>query len=52
MDDTNKKIAFNVGGALLGVILASVAIFGLVAVKASATQPQKYTTTSVYDGSN
>ncbi|MBO1766586.1 MULTISPECIES: hypothetical protein [Allobranchiibius] len=52
MDATNKKLAYNIGGGLLGVILALLAIFGLVAQQNSVTQPQKYSPQISYDSSN
>lgn len=52
MDETNKKLAYNIGGGVIGVILALVAIFGLVAQQGSVTQPQKYSSNINYDSSN
>ncbi|MBD2760245.1 DUF2613 family protein [Yimella sp. cx-573] len=44
-----KKAAYNIGGAVVGALLASVAIFGLVQQQGSATQPQKYNAQINYD---
>lgn len=53
MDDATRKLAFNVGGGIAGLVLAAVAAFGLVgAANASTSQPQKYTSTINYDGPN
>ena len=52
MDPTNLKLAYNIGGGLLGVVLALLAIFGLVAQQNSVTQPQKYSSQINYDSSN
>lgn len=41
MADQSKKLVFNVGGAIAGVMLAAVAIFGLVE-QSTASQPQQY----------
>lgn len=43
------KMAFNIGGAVLGALLATVAVFGLVAQQNSVTQPQTYNSTITYD---
>ncbi|TWE12632.1 DUF2613 family protein [Rudaeicoccus suwonensis] len=37
-----NKIIYNVGGAIVGALLAAVAIFGLVQQQGSQTQPQTY----------
>ncbi|NNG41183.1 hypothetical protein HJ588_18135 [Flexivirga sp. ID2601S] len=42
MGEGNKKVAYNVGGAIVGALLAAVAIFGLIAQQGSITQPQKF----------
>lgn len=49
MGDSNKKVLFNVGGAVIGAVLATVAIFGLIAQQGSVTQPQKYSSTISYN---
>ena len=40
-NDGSKKIAYNVGGTVLGALLAAAAIFGIVASQSSATSPQE-----------
>lgn len=52
MDETNKKLAYNVGGAVIGVLLALIAVFALIAQQGSVTQPQKFNSTISYDSSN
>ncbi len=52
MDTTNKKLAYNIGGGVLGVLLALLAIIGLVAQQGSITQPQKYSSNIKYDSAN
>lgn len=49
MNSSSKKLAYNVGGAIVGALLATVAIFGLINQQSSATQPQKYSQTINYD---
>lgn len=49
MGDSNKKILYNVGGAVIGAVLATVAIFGLIAQQGSVTQPQKFSSTINYN---
>ncbi len=49
MGEGGKKAAFNIGGAIVGAVLAAVAVFGLVAQQNSASQPQKYSSTITYD---
>ena len=49
MSDSNKKILYNVGGAVIGAVLATVAIFGLIAQQGSVTQPQKFSSTINYN---
>ncbi len=49
MSEGGKKAAFNVGGVVIGAVLAAVAVFGLVAQQSSASQPQKYSSTITYD---
>lgn len=39
-NDGSKKIAYNVGGTVLGALLAALAIFGIVQVQSSAQAPQ------------
>lgn len=45
----SKKAAYNIGGAVIGALLASVAIFGLVQQQGSITQPQTYKAQINYD---
>lgn len=52
MDETNKKLAYNIGGGVLGIILALLAVFALIAQQGSVTQPQKYSSNISYDGAN
>lgn len=49
MSPLGKKLAFNVGGAVIGAVLATVAIFGLIAQQNSVSQPQTYKSTITYD---
>lgn len=49
MGEANQKMLYNVGGAVIGVVLAGVAIFGLVQQQGSVTQPQKYSSTINYN---
>ncbi|HWC21941.1 MULTISPECIES: hypothetical protein [Flexivirga] len=49
MTDTNKKLLYNVGGVVAGAVLATVAIFGLIAQQGSVTQPQKFSSTISYN---
>lgn len=49
MDTTNKKTAYNIGGAIVGVLLAGLSIFGLIHSQQSS-QPQHYKSTISYDG--
>lgn len=44
-----KQAAYNIGGAVIGVVLALIAIFALVAQQGSVTQPQKYSAQINYD---
>lgn len=39
-NDASKKIAYNVGGSVIGALLAALAIFGIVQVQSSASMPQ------------
>lgn len=41
MNNGSKKIAYNVGGTVLGALLAALAIFGIVQVQNSASMPQE-----------
>ncbi len=43
------KLGLNVGGAVLGMILAAAAIFGLVQQQGGITQPQTYSPQINYD---
>lgn len=53
MDDATRKLVFNIGGGVAGIVLAVVATFGVIgAANASSSQPQKYTSTINYDGTN
>lgn len=49
MNEGSKKVAFNVGGAIIGAVLACVSVFGLIAQQNSVTQPQTYKSTITYD---
>ncbi|GAB3584082.1 hypothetical protein [Calidifontibacter terrae] len=44
-----SRTAYNVGGAVLGVLLALIAIFALVAQQGGITQPQSYSSQINYD---
>ncbi|WP_186526023.1 hypothetical protein [Leekyejoonella antrihumi] len=48
MNQGTTKIAFNIGGALIGAVLACVSIFGLIAQQNSVSQPQTYKSTITY----
>lgn len=37
----SKKIAYNVGGTVLGALVAALAIFGIVQSQSSASMPQE-----------
>lgn len=52
MDATTKKLAYNIGGGLLGIVLALLVTVGLISQQNSVTQPQKYTSQIQYDSSN
>lgn len=49
MGASNMKLLYNIGGAVAGVVLATVAIFGLIAQQGSVTQPQKFSSTISYN---
>ncbi|WP_446663496.1 hypothetical protein [Flexivirga sp. B27] len=49
MGASNMKLLYNIGGAVAGVVLATVAIFGLIAQQGSVTQPQKFSSTINYN---
>lgn len=51
MGTDNKKLAYNVGGAVLGIVLAALATFGVIAAS-SASQPQTYGTQISYNSPN
>lgn len=40
-NDGSKKIAYNVGGTVLGALLAALAIFAIVTSQSSAELPQE-----------
>lgn len=40
-NDGSKKIAYNVGGTVLGALLAGLAIFGIVQMQSGAEMPQE-----------
>lgn len=44
-----KKVAWNVGGAVVGVLLAGLSIFGLIQSQSSIKQPQTYNNVVSYD---
>ena len=41
MNTGTKKIAYNVGGTVIGAILAALAIFGIVASQNNQSMPQE-----------
>ena len=41
MNTGSKKIAYNVGGTVLGALVAALSIFGIVQVQSSAEVPQE-----------
>lgn len=41
MNTGSKKIAYNVGGTVLGALVAALAIFGVVQSQSSASMPQE-----------
>lgn len=43
MNTSSKKAAYNVGGVVVGALLAALAIFGIVQVQSSADVPQENT---------
>lgn len=43
------KLLYNIGGAVVGAVLATVATFGLIAQQNSSTQPQKASSTISYN---
>lgn len=49
MSAATNKTAYNVGGAIVGVLLALFAIFGLIQSQ-NAEQAQKYQSKISYDG--
>jgi hypothetical protein len=44
-----RILFIHVGGALAGAVLASGAVFGLIAQQGSVTQPQKFSSTISYN---
>lgn len=44
-----KKTAYNIGGGIIGAILAAVAIFAMITQQGSQTQPQTYNAKISYD---
>lgn len=44
-----RKTAFNIGGAVIGILLALIAIFALVWAQGNIAQPQKYSAQINYD---
>ncbi|BDZ58200.1 hypothetical protein [Barrientosiimonas endolithica] len=50
MNESGNKTAWNIGGAVVGVLLALLAIFGLVQSQSSIKQPQNYSEVISYDG--
>ncbi|MDE9365984.1 hypothetical protein PZ938_10250 [Luteipulveratus sp. YIM 133132] len=49
MGTSGNKTAWNIGGAVVGVLLAGLAIFGLVQSQNSIKQPQTYNNVISYD---
>lgn len=49
MGASNNKALYNVGGAIVGILLAGLSIFGLVQSQ-EQSQPQKYQQNISYDG--
>ena len=45
----NKKLAYNIGGGILGALLALTAIFAMVTQQGQQTQPQTYKAQINYD---
>ena len=48
-ETTGKKTMYNIGGGIIGVLLAGLAIFGLVQSQGSA-QPQQHPAKISYEG--
>ncbi|WP_156822538.1 hypothetical protein [Demetria terragena] len=44
-----SKVAWNAGGAIVGIVLAALAVFGLVQSQSSVQQKQTYSETISYD---
>ena len=47
--NNENKVAYNVAGAVIGALLAAVAIFSIVQVQSSAQTPQEHTRLISYD---
>lgn len=45
-----NKAAYNVGGAVVGILLALAAIFGLIQSQSNQDQTQQYKSKISYDG--
>ncbi|WP_314964125.1 hypothetical protein, partial [Bradyrhizobium cosmicum] len=50
MSASTNKAAYNVGGAIVGILLALLAIFGLIQTQGNQEQSQKYQSKISYDG--
>ena len=50
MSASTNKAAYNVGGAIVGILLALLAIFGLIQTQGNQEQAQKYQSKISYDG--
>ncbi len=49
-NEGQKKTAFNVGGVVVGALLASLSIFGIVQAQSSQEMPQQNSQVIKYDG--
>lgn len=49
MGESSNKTMYNIGGGIVGILLAGLAIFGLISSQGAA-QPQKYHANISYDG--
>lgn len=49
-NEGSKKAAWNIGGAIAGILLAGLAVVGLIQSQSSIQQPQDYKGTISYDG--
>lgn len=50
VNEGNKKAVWNIGGAIVGILLAGLSVIGLINSQNSVQQPQNYKNTISYDG--